>query len=128
MVDQNGPHRGPAFLLFALMLCSSGCGLWQPSQLTQCQAEKKKILARAVSKERELDELLAERKRLGERLADAEKQLAQLSDSTGNRLADRRNSTEFRAPAGSQPPRVEEPRYRRETAVPNEWSARPKKD
>lgn len=128
MADQYSPVRGATLLFVALLLCSSGCGLWQPSQLTQCQAEKKKILARAVSKERELDELLAERKRLGERLADAEKQLAQLSDSTGNRVADRRNSTEFRAPAGSQRAKDEEPRYRRETAVPNEWSARPKKD
>ena len=111
-------------LACCLAAVCTGCGLWQPSQLSRCQAEKKAVMNRVVTQERQLDELRSERKLLAERLSEAEKQVAVYSEQSPNRIADlRRNPTESKTAT----PTVQ-PRFRRESAVPNEWSPRQKRD
>ena len=103
-----------------LTIICSGCGLWQPTQQSRCLAEKKQVMSRVVSQERELDKLRSQNQQLAERLAEAEKQVAVLHDQSPSRLADGRR----RVSSLESKPSGDTPRFQRESAKPNEWSAR----
>lgn len=117
----------------ASLLMLTGCGLFQPSQLSQCQADKKQVMSKVVSQQRQIDELQTERKRLSDRLAEAEKQLAVVHDQAPNLVAEGRrptsNSSDVPSRSSSRESTRESSRdssreSTRDANAPNQWAPR----
>jgi chromosome segregation ATPase len=114
-----------------------GCGLWQPSALSKCQAEKKQVLNRLLAQQRELDDLQSQRQLLTQRVAEAERQLAQVYDQAPGRLAEGRrsggssaSSSDSSGTSSNSEKRGQgaATRFQRDGAVPNEWTPRQRRE
>lgn len=138
MRNRDFPRTGYTCLLGMVVLgCVQGCGLWQPSALSKCQAEKKQVLNRLLAQQRELDELQGQRQLLTQRVAEAERQLAQVHDQAPDRLAEGRrgggNSTgSSTGNTAGDSKGIRETgtgaRFQRDAAVPNEWTPRQRRE
>jgi len=121
--------RRYARALVRLAWCGScfslaGCSLFQPSQLSQCQADKKEVMSKVVSQQRQIEDLQAERNRLSERLAEAEKQLAVVHDQAPNRLAEGRRPSSSSPSALDSGSRTSPRESTRDAVAPNQWAPR----